>query len=214
MLPLSQKTTQFRISLRQRGWATTLYWSAFGVLRPNRFAILAIDLTAMPEPESSTEEVEFAMWDAARVARWREQRSDLPTDMFRDVIDGAKRCAVAVSGESIVAMIWVFRVGDTSRLFELEDGEAELNHGFTAPEFRGRGIFSSLLRHACGALRAEGCGRAYAGVHAGNAPSLRSFENAGFREIASIRHWLAFRPKVHRAKLAAAKQVVGRWVNS
>ena len=132
---------------------------------------------------------------------WRHQRRGLSSEFFQDTIDGVDTCAVAMVGEALAGMIWIYRREHPSRLFRLEAYEAELNHGYILTEFRGHGLFSAVLTFTCRLLQTQGYRTVYAGVHAGNGPSLRAFHNAAFQDIGSVRHYLVFRPKVRGDQL-------------
>lgn len=193
---LLSKARQFRISLVQRGIATTLYWSAFGYLRPNRFILLARDLSAGAMRWIPRDAMHFELWTAPMLRDWRKPRQGLSTEFFQDDIDGVDTCAVACIRGELAGLIWIYHHAHASRLFRLREREAELNHGYVLSPFRGTGVFREVLRFACVRLQEQGYQTVYAGVHAENAPSLRAFHHAGFRDIGSIRHFLIFRPKV------------------
>jgi RimJ/RimL family protein N-acetyltransferase len=107
---------------------------------------------------------------------------------------------VFIRGE-LAGLIWVYHHGHASRLFRLREREAELNHGYVLPTCRGSGLFRDVLVFACMWLQKHGYQTVYAGVHAGNAPSLRAFHHAGFRDIGSIQHFLIFRTRVQGNQL-------------
>jgi len=191
-----RKLRQFRISASQRGIGTTLYWAAFGFLRPNRFEVLVRDLGTADLPSAQPPGIRLEMWDAEQMRAWRRDRQGLPPDFFQDEIDGVHQCAVAVVDGEVAGLIWVYRPDDASRLFRLRELEAELNNGHVRDAFRGRGLFRELLMFACRALRDQGFAHVYAMVHADNGPSLQAFAGAGFRRVRSVWHFLLFRPKV------------------
>ena len=193
---LLSKARQFRISLVQRGIATTLYWAAFGYLRPNRFILLARDLSAGAIRCIPGDAVRLELWTAPSLRQWRKPRQGLSTEFFQDEIDGVDTCAVAFIRGELASLIWIYHHEHASRLFRLHEREAELNHGYVLPPFRGMGLFRDVLEFACVRLQEQGYQTVYAGVHAENAPSLRAFRHAGFRDIGSIRHFLIFRPRV------------------
>jgi ribosomal protein S18 acetylase RimI-like enzyme len=204
-LPGTSKLRQFGRSVNQRGLVKTLYWAAFGYLRPNRFILLANDLTAPPPGWQPAGPLTFAMWTADEVRAWRRNRHGLPLEFFQDEIDGARRCAVAFYEHEVAGLIWVYSAGDSSRLYRLAPGEADLNYGCILPAYRFQGAFSGLLAHACDTLRREDYHVAYAAVHSTNIASLKAFRKVGFREIATVWHFLVYRPKIapHRLALAA-----------
>ena len=198
---VASKVRQFGISLTQLGWTTTLFWAAFGALKPNKFVLLARDLPVDAIHLPRQDGVSFEQWTAAMMRAWRDQRHGLSPDFFRDAIDGVDTCAVAMVGNALAGMIWMYRREHPSRLFRLGAREVELNYGYILPEFRHLGLFSAVLSFACRLLQTHGYRRVYAGVHAGNGPSLRAFHNAAFQDIGTIRHYLVFRPKVRGDQL-------------
>ena len=198
---LLSKARQFRISLVQRGMATTLYWAAFGYLRPNRFILLARDLSAGAIRCIPGDAVRLALWTAPMLRQWRKSRQGLSTEFFQDEIDGVDTCAVVFIRGELAGLIWIYHHGHASRLFRLREREAELNHGYVLPTCRGMGLFRDVLVFACVWLQEQGYQTVYAGVHAENAPSLQAFRHAGFRDIGSIRHFLIFRTRVQGNRL-------------
>jgi ribosomal protein S18 acetylase RimI-like enzyme len=189
-----RKLRQLVVSVKQRGFRTTVYWAAFGYLKPNRFSIFAKDIRGVghaPLPPTAT----YRVWDAARVAAWRRGRPDLPPELFQDAIDGVPACAVALVDGEIAGFIWIYRSGDASRLFNLHDGEAEVNYGAVLEPYRKLGLFRGVLLSACDWLAARGSHTVYAGVHSSNGPSLRAFDAAGFRRIGRVSHFALYRPK-------------------
>lgn len=191
---LARHVRCLQITLAHAGPTRTAYWAAFGFLRINRFVIFSRDLeTALPVPEGGEG---FELWTADRMQEWRQGRQDLPTEFYQDRIDRVSLCAVACAGEELAGLIWIYRPGDYSRMFRLQAGEAELNHGYLQPEHRHRRLFARLLAFACAELRQQGYVTARAVVHASNKPSLRAFTRAGFAAVGSVRHFFIFRPTV------------------
>src|SRR5919204_446439 len=191
--PAACKLRQLSVSVAQQGLRATLYWAVYGYLRPNRFIVLRwkrSSAAALPIPG-----VSYATWDAAEMRRRRQNRSALPPAFFQDQIDGVRRCVVAVVDDEVVGCIWIYGPGDVSRLFDLEPYDVELNHGCVLPSCRARGIFSSMLFFGATQLAAEGHRRVYAGVHAQNTASMKSFTRAGFDVIGTVRHVGPYRPK-------------------
>jgi GNAT superfamily N-acetyltransferase len=187
---------QLRLSLGTKGLCETLYWAAYGYLRPNRFLALARDLAADGPGPAPAPGAELALWDRARVRAWCAGRRDVPVEFLRDEIDGVRMCAVATVGGDLAGLIWIYRPQHPSRVFRLAADEAELNHGFVRPAYRGRRLFEAILAYACLRLRQEGVRRVYGAVHSINVRSHRSFLAAGFRDIGAVRHFLLFRPRL------------------
>ena len=190
----TRKARQFKVSARERGLATTLYWSAFGFLKPNEFCLFETSGRAA-RPLEPTPEIDYAIWDAAELAAWRRGRGRLPPEFFQDEIDGVRSCAIARCGDAVVGLIWIYERADMSRLFRLGPGDFELNYGTVLPAYRRQHLFTNVLRFAASSLAARGCRRVYAGVHVRNLASRRAFEHAGFRPTGSIRQVAFFRPR-------------------
>lgn len=189
-----RQARRFWIGIRQQGLFTTLYWSAFGYLRPNRFVVLARDLQTRPSPPVRSD-LRFAVWSADQLAAWRRGRSGLAPEFFQDSIEPVRRCMVALAGDDVAGLIWIYGPLRRTRMFRLYEGEVELNAGYVRPAYRGHRIFRDVIAAACGSLAAAGYTMAYAAVHSGNEPSLRAFRGAGFADLATIRHFFLYRPR-------------------
>jgi ribosomal protein S18 acetylase RimI-like enzyme len=201
-----RKLRQFKVSVSHRGLWTTVYWAAFGFLKPNRFVVFSRSLSrAAPQP--AEKELALELWPSARLKEWRRHRSGLSTEFFQNEIDGVENCVVAREGDEIAGLIWIYYPGDKSRLFQLRDGEAELNQGYVLPRYRGRGVFRKVIAFACDTLAKQGYRTAYAMVHSSNVPSLKAFEGAGFHRQGRVRHFLAWRPRFRTARHADASSV-------
>jgi RimJ/RimL family protein N-acetyltransferase len=192
---LGRQARRLRVGIQQQGLFTTLYWAAFGYLRPNRFRILVQDLADRRWPAPGTG-MRFAVWSADQLAAWRRDREGLAPEFWQDTIEPVGRCAVALDGDEVAGLIWIYPSGRPTRMFRLYAGEAELNAGYVRPAYRGRRLFTDVIAFACARLAAEGATTVYAAVHAGNEPSQRAFRAAGFHDLASVRHFLLYRPRV------------------
>ncbi len=197
----TRKWRQFRISLSQQGLRTTLFWAAFGYLKPNRFTILARDLTGDKATWRPRRSVRCEVWDAKDMRAWRQQHPGLPTEFYQDEIDDVDSCAVALVDGALAGLIWIYRSDAASRLFRFDALEAELNQGYILPAYRGMGLFKDILTYACCWLQRQDYQTVYAGVHAANTPSLRAFLGAEFRPRGNAWHFLMFRPKVREHDL-------------
>lgn len=68
----------------------------------------------------------------------------------------------------------------------LTDGEAKLVQIITSPEMRGRGVASALIGYAETDMSQKGFHRLYARIWHSNTPSLKAFERAGWRRVATV----------------------------
>lgn len=190
----TRKLRQFNVSLRERGLATTLYWAAFGFLKPNEFRLFASFGSAGSDFPSHPD-VDYEIWDAGQMEAWRAGRANLPPEYFQDRIDGVRFCVVARIGDEVAGLIWIYGCEDPSRLFRLGRGDFELNYGTVLPAHRRNGLFAGILRFGAARLIERGCRIVYGGVHARNIASQRAFMRAGFAPIATMRHIAFFRPR-------------------
>lgn len=98
-----------------------------------------------------------------------------------------RRCFAAHLAGAIVAYGWVSlgseQIGELERTMRMPPGEAYIWDCATLPAFRGRGLYTALLRHIVAALRGEGLRRLWIGASLDNTPSIRGFRAAGFRPV-------------------------------
>lgn len=203
LVRVQSKVRQFRRGVAQRGLSTTLWWTVYG-LRPRRFLVWAIDLDdadRMPSgrpglPDGMAIEVVPAAW----LAEWRQGRPGLAPEFFQDEIDGVGLCAVIRDGHEVAGLTWIYRAGDPSRLFDLGPGEAELNHTFVRPAYRGRRLHAALLSFCFDWLRERGHHTVYRMTDATNVRSIRSGHRVGMRVIGMVHHCGPYRPPYRAAR--------------
>jgi len=93
------------------------------------------------------------------------QGKELPREFYYDRIHGVKTCYVALHGEEIAHIYWLYFKGDDSRFLVLGDGVVELNYNTTLPQFRGRGLMSKMQAYILRDLKSEGYRKAVGLVH-------------------------------------------------
>jgi lipid II:glycine glycyltransferase (peptidoglycan interpeptide bridge formation enzyme)/ribosomal protein S18 acetylase RimI-like enzyme len=192
---IRRKGRQFAVGVRQRGMARTIYWGAFGFLRPNRFLVFVCDLHRWEPAVACGPGMVKEIWDSVAVGAYRRSHPGLPPEFYQDEIDGVEQCSVVRINDEVAGLIWIYHPEDASRLFRFSEAEFELNNGFVLPPYRGRGVFKIAIAAACESQRSQGAQRALAMVHASNVPSRAAFEAVGFRPTASLRHFLFYRPR-------------------
>jgi ribosomal protein S18 acetylase RimI-like enzyme len=84
---------------------------------------------------------------------------------------------VAVAGGSIVGAV----------LVSFFEGLPLFAYAYTAPEWKGRGVSTALLRRSMASLAAAGFERVALFVTAGNDPAERIYERLGFRDAGDTR---------------------------
>lgn len=93
-----------------------------------------------------------------------------------------------IDGTQVVGVCY-FWTGDryrTRNFWPLKSNEAKLVQVVVAPETRGRGVATSLIRFAADSMLEDGFERLYARIWVTNAPSIRAFERAGWCRIAMV----------------------------
>src|SRR5687768_14464580 len=159
---VTRKARQFKVSVRERGLMTTLYWSAFGYLKPNAFCLF--ETTGRDgQPLEPTPEIDYEIWAAAQLAAWRRGRGRLSPEFFQDEIDGVRSCVIARRADDVAGLIWIYDRQDASRLFRLGPGDFELNYGTVQHAYRRQHLFTNVLRFGASSLARSGCRRVYAG---------------------------------------------------
>lgn len=105
--------------------------------------------------------------------------------VVRERLATGRRCFVAYVTGAVAAYGWVSlgseRIGELERTMRMHPGEAYIWDCATLPAFRGRGLYTALLRHIVATLRGEGLRRLWIGASLDNTPSIRGFRAAGFR---------------------------------
>ena len=155
-----------------------------------RGTLWAMDLNgADPTPAAShTAAFGEVPWDEADALAAAMGPTD-PGAGRRRLTDGRRCFAAWVAGE-IAAYGWVSQgeesVGELERAFRLQPDAAYIWDCATLPPFRRHGLYSGLLRHIAGTLRAEGVRRLWIGASRRNRPSIVGFANAGFRPVINL----------------------------
>jgi ribosomal protein S18 acetylase RimI-like enzyme len=121
---------------------------------------------------------------------------------------------------AVAAYGWVSfdeeRIGEQGLRMRLPPGEAYIWDCVTLPGWRRQGLYTALLVHILGDLRAAGLQRAWIGADLSNQPSQRGIARAGFQPVADLYDgdvpggrlvWLQGLPGVPPALLARARQM-------
>ncbi len=132
-------------------------------------------------------DVDLSVWDSPASA------SDAGRPWHRDAerrIREGQVCAVARQGSDRIAYCWSTRepewVAEIGRLVVPGPDEVYLYDAFTAPAWRGRGLFPAMLGRLVEYARAHGKSRALIFVLAGNRASRRGIERAGFQLFQAV----------------------------
>jgi len=144
-------------------------------------------LDAPAAPGLLPPDVDLAVWDSPAVAG-RAAAPWHPEAHSR--LDDGQACAVATHGSSVVAYCWLTRsparVAEIDRVVVPAPDDVYLYDAFTAPAWRGRGLFRALLLHLVAFASARGRARALIFATSGNRASCRAIERAGFEIVRSV----------------------------
>ncbi len=101
-----------------------------------------------------------------------------------------RRCYSAWVQEKLCAYGWVSfdeeMVGELDLRIRLLPGEAYIWDCFTLPTYRQQHLYSAVLIHILGELRADGFRRAWIGADLDNLPSQHGIARAGFTAVADL----------------------------
>lgn len=111
---------------------------------------------------------------------------------FRARLSDTTWCCLVLAGDRIAHASWVTTraawTAELGRVVTPPPGSAYVYESFTAPDLRGRGIYPFALCRICSELATRGITRAWIGVDAANAPSVRAITKAGFESAFSVRY--------------------------
>ena len=94
---------------------------------------------------------------------------------------------VVVRQGRLVHFSWVHLKTETAGRFELQPGDVFIGPCYTAPDFRGQGIYPRVLQWLCREMARRGHKRAMIATAVQNAASISGIEKAGFRPFGRFR---------------------------
>jgi ribosomal protein S18 acetylase RimI-like enzyme len=160
--------------------------SSWGV---ERGALWALDLPAVNGRVDDRPGVRFAPIggaDAALLAAAME----LPESEVVGRLARGCRVVAAWQGDAVASYCWISthreRVGELARDLSLPAGESYVWDCATVPQYRGQGLYRSLLRRIAMMLSGEGQRRVWIGATSTNEVSNRTFATVGFVPAASV----------------------------
>jgi len=135
--------------------------------------------------------------------------------------EAGRRCYAAQVAGALAAYGWVSFVeeliGEMRLRVRLVPGEVYIWDCATLPAYRKRRLYTALLGHILGELRAEGLCRAWIGTNRDNVASQRGIALAGFQPVADLvvervlakrLVWVQGRPGVPEHIVEAARRVL------
>jgi GNAT superfamily N-acetyltransferase len=186
-----------------------------------RGTLWALDLGAAPvvaAPRVAATCGEVRATEAAALVS--ATRSSDALELLRRFVTGS-RCFVARVDGALAAWGWVSfgveEIGELERSLRMGADEAYCWDCGTLPAYRRRGLYTALLGHIGGALRAEGMRRLWIGASRFNRPSVRGFATAGFHPAINLtyvrlgpwRHvWVGAHPRAAQGLADAARRAL------
>ena len=105
-------------------------------------------------------------------------------------LESGRQCHIAWVDNQVAAYGWVSLVeediGELNLRIKLLPGEAYIWDCVTLPVFREKLLYSALLIHILGELRAQNIHRAWIGADLGNVASQKGIAHAGFHHVADL----------------------------
>jgi ribosomal protein S18 acetylase RimI-like enzyme len=168
------------------------HFAAYLLGEPERYVLYTAETGEVPTPEPRAGVVLEKLSD--------EDLAGLPTGRkeLREHVERFRRVgyndAYAVSCDGKLAHIsWLITpdhdCGNAVRNVKLRDGEAEITHCVTLPEFRGQGLYPYAIGHLCRVSRERGIRRIFMITNVRNRASQRGMEKAGLVRRGRITRW-------------------------
>lgn len=85
-----------------------------------------------------------------------------------------------------ICCYWSGELYRRRNFWPLKEDEAKLVQIVVDPEFRGKGIATALIRHSCADMAQRGVRRCFARIWHSNEPSIRAFEKADWKHVATV----------------------------
>lgn len=121
---------------------------------------------------------------------------DLPREFYCDKTHAAKMCFMALYQDEPAYIHWVFFKGDNSRFLKLSKETAEINYATTLSKFRGKRISGRMFAFSTRHLQGLGYKKVVMICHEQNPPIIKSFLQAGYREVRRIKAIGPFNRKI------------------
>jgi ribosomal protein S18 acetylase RimI-like enzyme len=121
---------------------------------------------------------------------------DLPREFYADKFHQVKTCYLALWGNEIAYIHWVYRQGDYSRFVKLREDVCEINYITTLPKFRGYKLSSHMLAITCRDFQELGYKKGLVIVHENTTALIKNLQETDFVERGRIRTLGPFNRKI------------------
>ena len=139
----------------------------------------AIEQSSDPQADNSVERIDA------------ESLKSQPSALIRDQAgyDGREAELFAYKNDGRIVGVCCYWSGELYRsrnFWPLKDDEAKLVQIVVEPEFRGKGVATALITRSCADMLHRGVRRCFARIWHSNEPSIRAFEKANWRRVATV----------------------------
>ena len=160
--------------------------------RAPRRGVVAIEALVLPEQPirpSPAEGVRFAALQPGQEGELAMAMREAQVEVHGRIARG-ERVVIATIDGAIAGYGWactdMVRSYEPPLVIPLPHSAAYIWDCATLLPFRGRGVFSGVLRHLLLALHLTGIRRVWAMAASANVPSMRAFASAGFRQVGTV----------------------------
>jgi hypothetical protein len=166
--------------------SSILKYMFYSVFRVNTFLVFENDF-AKPVPIYEFDDGFKPLVPSLEELETLRKGRELPREFYCDKTHNAKMCFLALQQDEPAYIHWVFFKGNNSRFLKLSEETAEINYATTLLQFRGRRISGRMFAFSTLHLQKLGYKKVVMVCHEQNPPIIKSFLQAGFREIRRIK---------------------------
>jgi len=167
----------------------------YGVFRINTFLVFENGFEK-PVPEFEFDDGFIPLIPTLDELERIRKGKELPREFFCDTTHNGRMCFVALFQDEPAYIHWAFFKGDNSRFLKLNDTTAEINYATTLSKFRGKRISGRMFAFSTRHLQRLGYKKVVMVCHEENPPIIKSFKQAGFREVRRIKAIGPFNRKI------------------
>lgn len=183
-------------AIKTYGPIKSIYWMVFGYFKINKFIIYSLRLTDHDFSSEQDVDLSIEFYHPNDIDFLRDNAEFNTYETFISSYLKASGCFIGYLNNRPAHIMWIFRKGDDSRLFDLKEDEAELNYCYTPEDLRGKGIYSRMIRKASGILKNQGATCLYMATHETNEAAQKAILRSGLIEIGNVKNYgVLYRPK-------------------
>ena len=184
------------LAIKTYGPIKAIYWMLFGYFQVNKFMVYRqlLDKSVCTDDVDDDLSVKYYLPEELEPIRKNPDFNTYEVSISSYLKTSG--CLIGYINEMPAHIMWIFRKGDDSRLFDLQQDEAELNYCYTPESFRGRGVYARMIRKASDILKSEGISMLYMATHETNDAAQKAITRAGLVKIGTVSNFgMFYRPK-------------------